>query len=59
MELLSRKSSPGGSMTWVRDESDQVFSALHIASMAPIYRDLATRYCFMDAKGDYITSARG
>ena len=45
---------PRGTITWVRDEFDQAFSALHIASMAPLYRALAAKYCFVDAKGDYI-----
>jgi hypothetical protein len=45
---------PRGTITWVRDAFDQTFSALHIASMAPIYRDLITKYCFVDAKGDSI-----
>jgi hypothetical protein len=45
---------PRGTITWVRDEFDQAFSVLHIESMAPIYRDLTTKYCFVDAKSDSI-----
>lgn len=43
---------PRGTITWVRDDFDQAFSALHIESMAPIYHALTTKYCFVDAKGD-------
>ena len=45
---------PRGTITWVRDEFDQAFSPLHIESIAPIYRDLTSKYCFVDAKGDHI-----
>ena len=45
---------PRGTITWVRDEFDQAFSALHIETMAPLYRALTTKYCFVDAQGDAI-----
>jgi hypothetical protein len=45
---------PSGTITWVRDEFDQAFSVRHIASMAPIYRELAAKYCFVNAQGDYL-----
>jgi hypothetical protein len=45
---------PRGTITWVRDEFDQAFSAMRLESMAPLYRDIAAKYCFVDAKGDYI-----
>ena len=45
---------PRGTITWVRDAFDQTFSARHIASLAPLYRALITKYGFVDAQGDTI-----
>jgi hypothetical protein len=45
---------PRGTITWVRDEFDQAFAATHIERMLPLYQDLAAKYCFVDARGDYV-----
>jgi hypothetical protein len=45
---------PRGTITWVRDEFDQAFAATKIERMLPLYQDLAAKYCFVDARGDYI-----
>jgi hypothetical protein len=45
---------PRGTMTWVRDAFDQAFSAQHIDSRTPLYRDLTSKHCFVDAQGHYI-----
>ncbi|MBI3800421.1 MAG: SET domain-containing protein-lysine N-methyltransferase, partial [Deltaproteobacteria bacterium] len=45
---------PRGTITWVRDDLDQVFSAIQVKDMTPIYRDLITKYAFVDARGDFV-----
>jgi hypothetical protein len=45
---------PQGTITWVRDEFDQAFTATRLERMLPLYQELAAKYCFVDARGDYI-----
>jgi SET domain-containing protein len=45
---------PRGTLTWVRDELDQVVPADRIAALAPVYRALLEKYTFRDASGQYI-----
>ena len=52
--VVATQMIPRGTITWVRDEFDQAFSALQIERMLPLYQDLAAKYCFVDARGDYI-----
>ena len=52
--VVATQMIPCGTITWVRDEFDQAFAATHIERMLPLYQDLAAKYCFVDARGDYI-----
>ena len=52
--VVATQMIPRGTITWVRDEFDQAFAATHIERMLPLYQDLAAKYCFVDARGDYI-----
>jgi hypothetical protein len=52
--VVATRLIPRGTITWVRDAFDQVFSAARIDRLEPIYRDIIAKYCFVDAKGDFI-----
>ena len=45
---------PRGTVTWMRDDFDQAFSAAQVERLAPVYRDIVEKYCFVDGQGDFI-----
>ena len=45
---------PRGTVTWVRDDLDQAFSLAQVERMAPFYRDIVAKYCFVDSRGEFI-----
>src|SRR5262245_45166976 len=45
---------PRGTVTWVRDDLDQAFSLAQVERMAPLYRDIVAKYCFVDSRGDFV-----
>lgn len=42
---------PKGTITWVRDDLDQVFTREQVAKMDEPYRQILDRYSFVDAEG--------
>ena len=45
---------PQGTITWVRDALDQVFSPAQFEAMSAPYRSMLERYSYVDATGDRI-----
>jgi len=45
---------PRGTVTWVRDDFDQAFALAQVERMAPLYRDIVAKYCFVDSRGDFV-----
>ena len=45
---------PAGTITWARDELDQVFTRQQVAARPPFIREILDRYCFYDGAGDWI-----
>jgi hypothetical protein len=45
---------PKGTVTWVRDDLDQVVPSARIATLPPVYRALLDRYTFRDGPGRHI-----
>ncbi|MCD6051066.1 MAG: protein-lysine N-methyltransferase [Verrucomicrobia bacterium] len=45
---------PKGTIVWVRDDLDQVFTPEEVATMAPIYQEILEKYSFVDSRGDII-----
>jgi len=43
-----------GTITWVRDALDQVFSVAQVEAMHPTYRSVLERYSYIDGAGDRI-----
>jgi len=52
--VVATRLIPRGTITWVRDAFDQSLSAAQVERMAPIYRDIAAKYCFVDARGNLV-----
>jgi hypothetical protein len=45
---------PKGTITWVFDPLDQVFTPAQIQELPPVFRDIVDTYSYRDNKGDYI-----
>jgi len=45
--VVATRLIPRGTLTWVRDDFDQTFSAEQVKDMTPIYRDLIAKYAFV------------
>jgi len=45
---------PRGTVTWVRDDLDQVIAPVRVAALPPPYRSLLDRYTFRNATGHHI-----
>jgi hypothetical protein len=45
---------PRGTVTWVRDDLDQVIAPIRVTSLPPPYRSLLDRYTFRNAAGYHI-----
>jgi uncharacterized protein len=45
---------PRGTITWVKDDLDQTFSAAEILAMAPPYREILDKYTYVDRDGLHV-----
>jgi hypothetical protein len=45
---------PAGTLTWARDELDQVFTPRQVSARPPLIREILDRYCFYDGEGNWI-----
>jgi len=52
--VVATRFIPRGTIAWVRDDFDQTFSPAQVERMAPTYRDIVDKYCFADARGDFV-----
>jgi hypothetical protein len=52
--VFATKFIPKGSITWVRDDLDQTFSAEQIQRMEPLFRQTIDKYSFVDARGHHV-----
>jgi hypothetical protein len=52
--VFATRRIPKGTLTWVRDDLDQVVLPDRIAALSPVYRALLEKYTFRDASGQYI-----
>ena len=52
--IVATQLIPRGTVTWVRDDFDQAFSLAQVERMAPLYRDIVAKYCFVDSQGDFV-----
>jgi uncharacterized protein len=52
--LVATKLIPKGTITWVNDALDQLFTREEIASLPHITRDYLEKYCFTNKNGDMV-----
>lgn len=52
--VVATKLIPKGSITWVQDELDQVYTPLQISKMREISRQMIDKYSFRNNKGNFI-----
>ena len=52
--VVATRLIPKGTITWVMDRLDRVFTAEEIAAMDPLYAPILETYSFRDNKGNYI-----
>lgn len=52
--VVATRLIPAGSITWVRDELDQVFTPAQVEALGPAYRRILDKYTFVDARGSYV-----
>jgi len=52
--VIATRLIPRGTITWVRDDFDQTFSAAQVEGMTSPYRSIVAKYCFVDARGDFV-----
>lgn len=52
--VFATKFIPRGTITWVRDEFDQVFSHDQVEKMAEPYQKILEKYSFVDGKGKIV-----
>jgi hypothetical protein len=52
--VVATRFIPRGTITWVRDDLDQVITPARLRRMEPVYRQIVEKYCFRDGAGDHI-----
>src|ERR1700744_1278297 len=52
--VVATKFIPKGTITWIMDPLDQVFSLEHIRKLPPFFREILSTYTYRDQKGDFI-----
>lgn len=52
--VVATKLIPKGTITWVLDKLDQVFSPHQVEAMDEVYKDILFKYTYRDNKGDLI-----
>jgi hypothetical protein len=52
--VVATRLIPKGTITWVQDELDQVFSAHRMSSLGPLYAAVLDKYSFVNARGEYV-----
>lgn len=45
---------PRGTITWVKDDLDQVFAPAEVERMPRVYREILDKYSFVDPQGDLV-----
>lgn len=52
--VVATKFIPKGTITWVQDDLDQVFTDIETEKLSPIMKEYLERYCFTNTKGEKI-----
>lgn len=52
--VVATRDIPAGTITWVQDELDRVFTPDEVASLGGAYADTLDKYCFRNGRGDWV-----
>ncbi len=52
--VVATKFIPKGTITWVQDELDQIFTQEQVNKMQPLSRDMIDKFTFRNNKGNYV-----
>ncbi len=52
--VVATKYIPKGTITWVQDELDQIYTPQQVIGMKPIVQEMVEKYCFRNNKGEYV-----
>jgi hypothetical protein len=52
--VVATKFIPKGTITWIGDPLDQVFTTSQIEQLDPFFREILHTYCYRDHNGDFI-----
>jgi len=52
--VVATRLIPKGTITWVQDELDQVFTPWRINSLGAIYERMLRKYTFINGRGEYV-----
>jgi hypothetical protein len=52
--VVAKKLIPKGTITWVQDDLDQVFTPERAAKLSPLMQDYLETYCFTNAEGNHV-----
>lgn len=52
--IVATKFIPEGTITWVQDELDQVYTPVQVAEMLPFTQDMIDKFTFRNNKGNYV-----
>lgn len=45
---------PKGTVVWVQDKFDRVYTESEVRSLEPVYREILEKYCFRDCQGRWV-----
>lgn len=52
--VVATKFIPKGTITWVQDDLDQIYSPHEINKMHPLVQQMIDKYCFRNNKGNFV-----
>ena len=52
--VVAKKFIPKGTITWVQDDLDRIYTSVEIKNINPVMLDYLETYCFTNNKGDKV-----
>ncbi|MAN59713.1 MAG: SET domain-containing protein-lysine N-methyltransferase [Flavobacteriaceae bacterium] len=52
--VIATKRIPKGTITWVQDELDQVYTPAQVAQMKPLSQEMIDKYTFRNSQGNFV-----
>jgi hypothetical protein len=52
--VVATKFIPKGTITWVQDELDQIYTPQQVSQMQPLAQKMVDKYCFRNNKGNFV-----